>query len=128
MPNTKKYDYEDDRTFQLALKFYNRRWQKSKYYNTKIIVEDKQKIYIEKISMHLLDNTKCRKCRDCLSGVKYYANRNKSSDLLCKGCLSAKLKKEVGTDRNRILQELQWLGEHELIQTRHKSFSEHMVH
>lgn len=113
---TKKYIYEQDSTFQLALRYFNRRWEKPVHRNKKTPRKEDQDIYVEKINcFSSLGNViECRRCKDEVNGRRYYVNENKQYDILCQGCLGRKLKKEVGTNEARIAEELEWLSERDL--------------
>lgn len=113
---TKKYTYENDGTFQLALRYFNRRWQKPVHRNKKPPRKEDQDIYVEKISYFSSSgkSIECRKCKDEVNGCRYYVNENKENDILCQGCMGRKLKKEVGTDEIRLTEELDWLAQSDL--------------
>jgi len=113
----KKYRYESDSTFQLALQYFNKRWQKPVNRNKKPGRREEQEIYLERINYFNTNATKiirCRRCKDEVNGHRYYVNENKASDILCNGCMARKLKKEVGTNATRLQEELKWLGERDL--------------
>lgn len=118
----KKFTYDNERVFQTALRYYNSRWQKQAKKNKKQPDPSKQEIYVEKIGMNITQSSgiDCKRCSDNLTGMKYFVNKNKPEDALCQGCLGRKLKKEVGTDEERILEEMKWLQEKDLL-------PEHMV-
>ena len=102
----KTYEYEDNRTFQLALEYFNRRWEKP----IKEKIPEKQEIFVEKLYVKYRGEIlQCRACRVHLIGEKYYEDRNRVSKKLCRGCMGYKLKKKVGTIRERITEELKWL-------------------
>lgn len=122
---TKKYIYEQDGTFQLALRYFNRRWEKPVHRNTKPPRKEDQDIYIEKIGCFNSSGAiiKCRRCKDEVNGRRYYVNENKQTDILCQGCLGRKLKKEVGTNEVRLAEELKWLSEKDLLPKMYNQFS-----
>ena len=55
---------------------------------------------------------KCKKCKDVLTGVKYFENKNKVKDVLCYFCLCKILKTKVGDNAGRIQEQLRWLDQH----------------
>lgn len=113
----KKYKYASDTTFQLALRYFNRKWQKPVNRHKKPGRMEDQEIYVERINYFNANAEKiivCRKCGDEVNGHRYYVNENKQGDVLCHGCMARKLKKEVGTDASRLQEELQWLDEKDL--------------
>ena len=113
----KKFKYDSDYTFQLALQYFNRKWQKPVNRHKKPGRVEDQEIYIERINYFNTNVDKiieCRKCKDEVNGHRYYVNENKQSDVLCQGCMARKLKKEVGTDASRLQEELMWLDERDL--------------
>lgn len=115
--SNKKYKYESDSTFQLALQYFNRKWQRPVNRHKKPGRMEDQEIYMERINYFNANVDKiieCRKCRDEVNGHRYYVNENKQSDILCYGCMARKLKKEVGTDASRLQEELLWLDERDL--------------
>ena len=113
----KKYEFIDDKTFQLALNYFNKRWEKPVRRSKKVGRREDQDIYVEKINCFNANATKiieCRRCKHEVNGLRYYMNENNTKDVLCKGCMGRKLKKEVGTDARRLEEELQWLEEKDL--------------
>uniref|UniRef100_A0A7M5X2U5 Uncharacterized protein n=1 Tax=Clytia hemisphaerica TaxID=252671 RepID=A0A7M5X2U5_9CNID len=114
---SKKYKYESDNTFQLALQYFNKRWEKPVNRNKKPGRREDQEIYEERINYfnaNAVNIIECRKCKDEVNGHRYYVNENRQGDTLCHGCMARKLKKEVGTDSCRLQAELLWLEEKDL--------------
>ena len=107
----KHYFYEDAETFQLALLYFNRRWERNVDRNETKQREEEQDIYDERrCILNTKQNVTCTKCKQTIdSGHKYFVNKRNSDDVLCLGCMGRKLKKNVGCIKTRLEDELRWL-------------------
>ena len=108
--STIKYAFNENTTFDVALQYFNRQPELIQIRKKKVKPE-KYEYYVEKMDMNN-NEKKCKKCKDVLTGVKYFENKNKVKDVLCYFCLCKILKTKVGDNAGRIQEQLRWLDQH----------------
>ena len=105
-----KYAFNENTTFDVALQYFNRQPELIQIRKKKVKPE-KYEYYVEKIDMNN-NEKKCKKCKESLTGKKYFENKNKTKDVLCYFCLCKILKTKVGDNEGRIKEQLRWLDQH----------------
>ena len=105
-----KCAFNENTTFDVALQYFNRQPELIQIRKKKVQPE-KYEYYIEKIDMNN-NEKKCKKCKESLTGKKYFENKNKTKDVLCYFCLCKILKTKVGDNEGRIKEQLRWLDQH----------------